>query len=248
MDLYHLFDFDMESPVYLSLCGAGGKTTLLYALCREANLYGKKASLLTTALMKTPHEEDMFVFYGYGSKWMHKVWKFRQIIVAGGNAGRGMLNMADQATIDFQLRYADLVAVKADYSESLPLKWPLEGEPCVLPQSNRVMVMMGLSALDKPFDEVCQHAAQAREALGITQDKVDEELLAQLIWQGYGKLDPWVFLNQADDEGLKQRGERIADRLRELGLAHVVVDSLKERGLTQEFPVMPTQVNEHGYH
>ena len=121
MDLYHLFEFDMENPVYLSLCGAGGKTTLLYALCREANLYGKKASLLTTALMKTPHEEDMFVFYGYGSKWMHKVWKFRQIIVAGGNAGRGMLNMADQATIDFQLRYADLVAVKADYSEGLPL-------------------------------------------------------------------------------------------------------------------------------
>ena len=248
MDLYHLFEFDMENPVYLSLCGAGGKTTLLYALCREANLYGKKASLLTTALMKTPHEEDMFVFYGYGSKWMHKVWKFRQIIVAGGNAGQGMLNMADQATIDFQLRYADLVAIKADYSEGLPLKWPLPGEPSILPQSNRIIVMMGLSALDKPFYAVCQHAAEAREALGITQENVDEELLARLIQKGYGKLEPWVFLNQADDAALKQRGEKAAARLRELGLAHVVVDSLQERGLTQEFPVMPTQVNEHGYH
>lgn len=248
MDLYHLLEFDMEDPVYLSLCGAGGKTTLMYALAREANLYGKKASLLTTALMKTPHEEDMFVFYGYGAKWMHKVWKFRQIIVAGGNAGRGMLNMADQATIDFQLRYADLVAVKADYSEDHPLKWPINDEPPILPQSNRVIVMMGLSALGKPLDEVCQHAAEARAALATEQETVDEELLAQLIYRGYGKLEPWVFLNQADDALLRERGERVAARLRELGLDHVVVDSLQERGLTQEFPVMPTQVNEHGYH
>ncbi|MBR2782682.1 MAG: putative selenium-dependent hydroxylase accessory protein YqeC [Firmicutes bacterium] len=248
MDLYHLLDLDMENQVCLSLCGAGGKTTLLYALVREANLYGKKASLLTTALLKTPHEEDMFVFYGYGSKWMHKVWKFRQIIVAGGSAGRGLLNEADQATIDFQLRYADLVAVKADYSEGHPLKWPLEGEPRILPATNRTFVMMGLTALGKPFDEVCQHAAAAREALGTEQELVDEELLAQLIWQGYGRLSPWVFLNQADDAELKARGERVAARLRELGLPHVVVDSLQERGLTQEFPDMPTQVNEHGYH
>lgn len=248
MDLYHLLDLDMENQVCLSLCGAGGKTTLLYAIVREANLYGKKASLLTTALMKTPHEEDMFVFYGYGSKWMHKVWKFRQIIVAGGNAGRGLLNMADQASIDFQLRYADLIAIKADESSGLPLKWPAEGEPHILPQSNRVIVMMGLSALDKPLDEVCQHADQARAALGISQEKVDEELLTRLILQGYGALSPWIFLNQADDDQLRARGERIANRLREQGLAHVVVDSLKERGLTQEFPVMPTQVNEHGYH
>ncbi|MBO7667088.1 MAG: putative selenium-dependent hydroxylase accessory protein YqeC [Firmicutes bacterium] len=248
MDLYHLLELDPETRICLSLCGAGGKTTLLYALCREANLYGKKAGLLTTALMKTPHEEDMFVFYGYGSKWMHKVWKFHRIIVAGGNAGRGLLNRADQASIDFQLRYADLVAVKADYSEGHPLKWPLPGEPAILPHSDRVMVMMGLSALDRPLDEVCQHAAEARQALGTQQEKVDEELLAQLIWQGYGSLDPWVFLNQADDAVLRERGERVAARLVELGLAHVVVDSLQERGLTQEFPAMPTQVNEHGYH
>ena len=248
MDLYHLFDLDMENPTYLSLLGAGGKTTLMYALAREANLYGKKASLLTTTLMKTPHEEDMFVFYGYGSKWMHKVWKFRQIIVAGGSAGLGLLNMADQATIDFQLRYADLVAVKADYAEGYPVKWPLADEFKVLPRSNRVMVMMGLSALDRPLDQVCQHAAEARKALVSEQEKVDGELLARLIWQGYGKLEPWVFLNQADSEELRARGEKIAARLKELGLAHVVVDSLQERGLTQEFPTMPTQVNEHGYH
>ncbi|MBR5429681.1 MAG: putative selenium-dependent hydroxylase accessory protein YqeC [Firmicutes bacterium] len=248
MDLYHLFDFDMEHQVCLSLCGAGGKTTLLYALVREANLYGKKASLLTTALMKTPHEEDMFVFYGYGSKWMHKVWKFRQIIVAGGSAGQGLLNMADQATIDFQLRYADLVAVKADYSEGYPLKWPVGEEPRILPHSNRVIVMMGLSALGQPLEQVCQHAAEARTALKTEQELVDEELLARLIWQGYGRLEPWVFLNQADDDELRARGEKTAARLRELGAEHVVVDSLKERGLCQEFPVMPTQVNEHGYH
>lgn len=248
MDLYHLLDLDMESRICLSLCGAGGKTTLLYALLREANLYGKKGSLLTTALMKTPHEEDMFVFYGYGSKWMHKVWKFRQIIVAGGAAGRGLLNQADQASIDFQLRYADLIAVKADYSEDHPLKWPLAGEPKILPQSDRVMVMMGLSALDQPLEQVCQHAAEARAALKTDKERVDEELLARLIWQGYGRLSPWVFLNQADNEELRQRGRIVADHLKELGAEHIVIDSLKERGLTQEFPIMPTQVNEHGYH
>ena len=248
MDLYHLFEFDMDQQICLSLCGAGGKTTLLYALVREANLYGKKAGLLTTALMKTPHEEDMFVFYGYGSKWMHKVWKFRQIIVAGGNAGQGLLNEADDSSIAFLLRYADLVAVKADYSEGYPLKWPLAEEPKILRGTNRVMVMMGLTALDKPLEQVCQHASEARAALGLTREQVDEETLAQLIWQGYGKLDPWVFLNQADNEELRQRGEKIAARLRELGAQHVIVDSLQERGLTQEFPIMPTQVNEHGYH
>ena len=51
MDLYHLFDFDMESPVYLSLCGAGGKTTLLYALCREAALSGEYALLDAEAVL-----------------------------------------------------------------------------------------------------------------------------------------------------------------------------------------------------
>lgn len=247
-DLYQLLRLDIDKPIRLSVCGAGGKTTLLQALAREANLYGKKAGLITTVRMRAPHEEDMFVFYGYGSKWMHKVWKSGRIIVAGGSAGRGWLGEADRASVDFQLRYAELLAVKADFSQGLPLKWPLADEPKLLPQSSCALVMMGLSALGRPFDEVCLNAAAARQALDFHDEIVNEDILARLIHQGYSRFTSRAFLNQADDERLRLQGEEVARMLYRLGWEQVVVDSLQQRGLCREYEDMPVQVSEHGYH
>ena len=121
--------------------------------------------------------------------------------------------------------------MEADGSRRLPLKFPNDTEPVLLPEIRHIFVVAGLSGLYRPAEQVCHRWALARERLPKLPENIDEAAVAELLWAGYGSYHPQFILNQADTPALRQAGEHIAALLQERGAEAVYILSLKEMGL-----------------
>ncbi|MEG2420557.1 MAG: selenium cofactor biosynthesis protein YqeC [Oscillospiraceae bacterium] len=131
----------------VTLVGAGGKTTLLYALAREAAALG-----LTVCVTTTTH---MMRHLGLPKGRVYQVGQD----LPEGKIGL-LLPIAECAA------EADLVLVEGDGAHELPLKAPGEQEPVIPPESGAVICVAGLSALGEPIERVCHRTAQVCALLG----------------------------------------------------------------------------------
>ena len=66
---------------------------------------------------------------------------------------------------------ADAVFLEADGAKHFPCKAPAEQEPVLLPQSNIVLAVAGLSALGRPLKECCFRLEQACMLLGVSPER-----------------------------------------------------------------------------
>ena len=103
-----------------------------------------------------------------------------------------------------------------------PAKFPAAHEPVLLPESDIVLAVAGLSALGRPLREVCFRLEQACACWVLPPKRLlTPELLARLLAseQGGRKLVGnrrfSVVLNQADDPARIAAGEQILALLRE---------------------------------
>ena len=104
----------------------------------------------------------------------------------------------------------------------MPCKVPAAHEPVLLPESDIVLAVAGLSALGRPLREVCFRLEQACALLGAAPETLlIPELLARLLAseQGgrkqVGNCRFSVVLNQADDPARIAAGEQTLALLRE---------------------------------
>ena len=104
----------------------------------------------------------------------------------------------------------------------MPCKVPAAHEPVLLPESDIVLAVAGLSALGRPLREVCFRLKQACALLGAAPETLlTPELLARLLAseQGGRKLVGnrrfSVVLNQADAPARIAAGEQTLALLRE---------------------------------
>ena len=116
---------------------------------------------------------------------------------------------------------ADMVLLEADGAKRMPCKVPAAHEPVLLPESDIVLAVAGLSALGRPLREVCFRLEQACALLGTAPETLlTPELLAKLLAseQGGRKLVGdrrfSVVLNQADDPACIAAGEQTLALLR----------------------------------
>ena len=114
-------------------------------------------------------------------------------------------------------QHADRIVVEADGAARRPMKYPAVWEPVIPQYTDRVLVIAGLTALDRPLREVCHRADLAIEQGVLTDGPLTEEGLAALLLRGYSRYDPLYVLNQTDDEALSVRAERIAAKLKQDG-------------------------------
>ena len=117
---------------------------------------------------------------------------------------------------------ADMVLLEADGAKRMPCKVPVAHEPVLLPESDIVLAVAGLSALGRPLREVCFRLEQACALLGAAPETLlTPELLARLLASEKGgrKLVGdrrfSVVLNQADDPARIAAGEQTLALLRE---------------------------------
>lgn len=213
-----IFPFLAEKGHVISLVGGGGKTTLMYNLAAHCARKGWRVlAATTTHIMQPPG-----VVWAQTDAELFRLWKCGSYAVAGTAAHGGKLTAPPQAQLERWMTLADIVLIEADGAKRMPCKVPAAHEPVLLPESDIVLAVAGLSALGRPLREVCFRLEQACALLGTAPETLlTPELLARLLAseQGGRKLVGnrrfSVVLNQADAPARIAAGEQTLALLRE---------------------------------
>jgi hypothetical protein len=214
-----------HEPLVISAVGAGGKTSLIYALAEEAKAKGAKVAIVTTTHMYVPKK------YGIIDGDLEAVSRQLEqggIVVAGSLVEEGKIGFVGEELYSSICNLADVVLVEADGSKRMPLKVPQEGEPVLPANTDLIVCLAGLTSLGQKLGDVCFRLEIAKALLRAHQDKlalqagentykavpVDADLevtpavLACLVHYGYlqpfeGKLPVLTVLNQGDTSKLQ---------------------------------------------
>ena len=222
----------LQNARLIALCGAGGKTSLLYALGREWAVNKEKVALTTSTHIQAELPGGCVLWDRPDEGELLSIWRAGFTPVAGQEAGRKLKGPSDELWAILR-KVADRIVVEADGAACHPVKWPAVWEPVIPQYTDRVLVLAGLTALDRPLREVCHRAELALEKGVLPDGPLTEAGLAALLLLGYGRYDPLFVLNQADDGALFARGEAIAASLRVQGLESVIL-SLKNLGVNRQ--------------
>ena len=211
------FPFLAEKGHVVSLVGGGGKTTLLYAFARHCAAKGWRVLVSTTTHIRQPGEN-----YVADEAALASLWAAGQYAVAGVPAEQGKLTALPPEQLTRWMAQADMVLLEADGAKRMPCKVPAAHEPVLLPESDIVLAVAGLSALGRPLAEVCFRLDAACALLGVPPEaSLTPERLAKLLASGAGGRKNvgtrafYVILNQVDDAPRRAAGERTLAILKE---------------------------------
>ena len=113
---------------------------------------------------------------------IQELWARGSYAVVGSPAPKGKLTAPPEADLAHWMAQADAVFLEADGAKHFPCKAPAEQEPVLLPQSDIVLAVAGLSALGHPLKGCCFRLEQACMLLGVPPEAcLTPELLAQLL-------------------------------------------------------------------
>ena len=192
--------FLREKGHVVSLVGGGGKTTLLYGMACLCAAEGQRVLVSTTTHIQRPSAN-----YAPDEAVRDALWQ------AGTYAG-----------LSGWMAGADTGLLEADGAKHRPCKAPAAHEPVLLPESDIVLAVAGLSALGRPLAEVCFRLDAACALLGVPPEaSLTPERLAKLLASGAGGRKNvgtrafYVILNQADDAPCRAAGERTLAILKE---------------------------------
>ncbi len=172
----------------ISVTGAGGKTSLIFAWARELAAAGKSVIITTTTHMYRPERMEEG-----GIR-----------IVASDDPERPDKVMAPPAEVLDSLREtADVVLIEADGSRRMPLKWPAPWEPVVPDYTDFTVCVTGLSAIGKKTADVVYRADDLPDRL--KRETVDMNLMHAVLSSREGgqkgvRGEFRVFMNQVDDD------------------------------------------------
>ncbi len=209
----------------LSFVGGGGKSTLMYALAREQARLGQKVLVTTTTRIFLPDPQ----YYAANAREAEALWASGSFAVIGTPVLSGTkLAFPEEALWADLSDKADVILVEADGSRHHPMKVPRSGEPVLLPQTDAVVAVLGLSAMGQPWQEVCFGLDVPRAG------NVTEEAAADLLAspegsrKGVGPLPYFVVLNQADTPLRRVSGEKIAALLARSGISQTALTTFSE--------------------
>ena len=226
MVLHELLGLPEREKHVVSLCGGGGKTTLMYALARETKTLMPTALFTTTHIMP-PSDADVVLSLPFSEDVCRAAWREGKIASSGVFlAEERKFGAPEEEAMRFLCREAKAVIIEADGARRLPVKFPAAWEPVIRPETTHTVVVAGLSALGKKPAEIVHRHALAKDVVDVSGDRLTEKHMAELLWAGYGRFDPIFFINQADTAELAERGERICALLRSLGAYRAVTGSL----------------------
>ena len=123
----------------------GGKTTLLYAMASHCAQKGWRVLVSTTTHILRPENG----LWAKTDAEIQELWARGSYAVVGSPAPNGKLTAPPEADLAHWMAQADAVFLEADGAKHFPCKAPAEQEPVLLPQSNIVLAVAGLSALGR---------------------------------------------------------------------------------------------------
>ena len=225
------FPFLAEKGHVVSLVGGGGKTTLLYALSEHCARRGWRVLAGTTTHIRQPKQN-----FAAADADVKALWAAGAFAVLGTPDGSGKLTAPPPRQLEYWMEQADAVFLEADGAKRLPCKAPAAHEPVLLPQSDIVLAVAGLSAVGKPLQEVCFRLETACTLLGVPPETIlTPELLAKLLAdeqggrKAVGARHFYAVLNQADTPQRQAAGEKTKELLRARYGVSVVLTTFSER-------------------
>ncbi|PLX42949.1 MAG: putative selenium-dependent hydroxylase accessory protein YqeC [Deltaproteobacteria bacterium] len=223
----HLLEaFSVDTPELVTLVGGGGKTTLMYALIREAKARGLKAAAATTTKLFEPKSSD-----GVELCLVNGKEDFPRILggavpplFASGRIPGGKVSGLTPELIDelYGEGGYDLIVVEGDGSRRMPLKAPGDGEPVVPFMTSLFIAVVGLSALGATLDEdnVFRPHLAAKATGAKVGDTITTEMVSALLNapEGLKKGLPayargLVALNQCDTDEEFRKADELAKKI-----------------------------------
>jgi probable selenium-dependent hydroxylase accessory protein YqeC len=211
----------------VAVVGAGGKTTLVYALAAEARARGWRVLVTTTTHMGTLPEATtgpvLVESDGVADARIEAALREHgRATILGRRVRADKLEGLAPERVDALRSHADLVLIEADGARSRSLKAPAAHEP-VVPASATVMVVLAaLDVLGTPAGGALVHRPEIVGRLsGLDpDDPVTEDALVACLShpESYPArlrlgLRPVVFLNKVEDAARAAAAARIAARL-----------------------------------
>lgn len=207
--------FGINAGGIISLVGAGGKTTLMFALAREMSSAGNFVITTTTTKIfePAPSQTEKLVLETDESKMIDWLFKnkgnYSHVTLAREKLTSGKL---DGITPGLVCRLSKLVPeariiVEADGAARRPLKAPNATEPVIPEETSLLIAVVGLDAVGRPLNEENVFRSEiASRLLGVPIGTlVTAELVAALVTHPQGitrgapekaKIIP--FINKAD--------------------------------------------------
>ena len=202
--LLEAFDLAETTAPRISAVGAGGKTTTLKRLAAEYTDMGRKPIVTTTTHL---FREDSPLFLEDPSVGEILALLDKEgCVFAGGKAGNGKIKSLPEEVLEAVLKLPNPVLIEADGAKMLPVKFPADHEPVILPQTTHVLYVCGMDAPGRKIKEVCFRAELAADFLGRSaEDILTPQDIAALAQSGLaGKkgveegMQYTVVLNKAD--------------------------------------------------
>lgn len=213
------------APLVLTFVGAGGKTTLLYALAQELAGQGKTVLVVTTTHLYEPAHYGVFCA---DADILAAALQKNKLVIAGCRNGKGKITFIGQEVYRRICPYADVVLVEGDGAKRHPFKICNATEPVIPDNTNLVFAVAGLTALGRPVGEVCfryELAGMAAQTI-LTAERAAglwaQYYLQPLCQQGYAVLP---VLHQADTDARRQEGIRL---FASLGISYGLVTTRLE--------------------
>jgi probable selenium-dependent hydroxylase accessory protein YqeC len=226
---------DLKEKAFISLVGAGGKSTIFFFLAYELGKKKKKIILTTTTHMFTRQlnpfittknlietddekimEEDIKKFFHQNENRKivlvhHRIKEKEEEKVAGPSP--------DYLSQWWNLGLADYFLVEADGARGRPLKAPASHEPVICESTTDLIGVIGIDALGLPLEEknvFRPHLFSQLTGMKI-KEKISLDAMAALIChpQGLFKSVPphskcHLFINKVDDELRKKLAKKLA--------------------------------------
>ncbi len=228
------FPFSEERGHVISLTGAGGKTTLMYALASSFAQKGRKVIVTTTTRIQYPSTCPV----GETKEELLRLFEGTLVAAAGSRAEEGKLKASQLASLSDYREIADIVLVEADGAKHFPCKAPCKTEPVIPKESDIVLGVMGMDAIGAPLNEVCFRKRQVMDLLETSDEShiMTEEDLAQILSSEQGTRKGvdfrqyYVVLNKCDNRVRTEQAGKVKQMLTEKGIFHVVLLCLKNLG------------------
>lgn len=197
------FDFVTDGKKHnICLVGGGGKTTVMYELAAMWAACGRRVLVLTSTHILHPADGS----FAADAAAVHSLWQQgRYAVIGTPELATGKLTAPPQFLYEELKLQADVILCEADGSKHHPCKAPAAHEPVLLPESDIVLAVAGMDALDNSLQQACQRPQLAAELLGCSLDSViDEQMLAALLLseqgarKNVGKRTFYIVLNKCD--------------------------------------------------
>ena len=228
--------FDIQPGEIISLVGAGGKTTLMFALARELILQKNLVITTTTTKIFPPSPADTpFLLVSEDREAimdsiLREGGKYGHITVASEKiASSGKLRGIEPELIQefCELSPEAFIIVEADGAAGRPLKAPnIEHEPVIPQNSSLIIPVVGIDALGCTLNDEYVFRADIAARLSGTEvgEVVSQETIATLLTHPDGivhgspvhaRIIP--FINKADLKGSFPKARRLAASILKAG-------------------------------